>query len=63
MIFQKYFSMVRNTKAQIGRKAEEKGMDRALNQFFFALRECMTPDQLEAFMKTLTKVGEIYEKD
>ena len=63
MIFQKSFPNVQSLKEKIRVQAEDKGMDKALSRFFFALRESFEPKQLEIFMEALKKVEESYEED
>lgn len=63
MVFQKSFQDVQRMKEKICRQAEDKGMDKAVSHFFFALRENLAPEQLEKFMEALKKVEESYEEN
>ncbi len=63
MIFQKSFQNVQSMKKKICRQAEAKGMEKAVANFFFAVRESLEPNQLEIFMEALKKVEESYEED
>ena len=63
MIFQKSFGAVRRMKEKICRQAENKGMDKAVSHFFFALKESLAPEQLEIFMEALKKVERSYEEN
>lgn len=63
MIFQKNFSKIERMTASIENQAKIKGLHKALNQFFFAVRQSAGPEQLAVFMETLDKAGEEYEKN
>lgn len=63
MIFQKSFGAVQRMKEKICRQAENKGMDKAVSHFFFALKESLAPEQLEIFMEALKKVEGSYEEN
>ena len=63
MIFQKSFQNVQSMKKKICSQAEAKGMEKAVANFFFAVRESLEPNQLEIFMEALKKVEESYEED
>ena len=63
MIFQKSFQNVQSMKKKICSQAEAKGMEKAVANFFFAVRESLEPYQLEIFMEALKKVEESYEED
>ncbi|MDD3221331.1 MAG: glutamyl-tRNA reductase [Clostridia bacterium] len=63
MVFQKHFPQVKQMITLIGQQAENKGLNKAMEQFFFALREGMAPEQLEIFMESLQKIEDVYEKN
>ncbi len=53
MIFQNSLEKMRRTEALILEDIEKKDAKRALDKFFFRVRETATPEQLEVFMQCL----------
>ena len=59
MIFQTYYSNLEEVRENICGQAKRYGAEKAFNRFFYTLRDCMEPDELEIFMKTLKKIGDM----
>ena len=53
MLFQRALPIIKNEKACFKRMVEHKGVDYALNQFFFWVRDNNTPEDLEIFFKCI----------
>lgn len=53
MIFQKSIPMIQQTKKQILAEAEKKGFEKALDKWFYQVREHAHPEELEQFFRCM----------
>ena len=57
MLFQLSFDMISQVKEQVLSEAGEKGMEKAMDHFFFRLREVSRPDELSSFMDMIGRLA------
>ncbi len=57
MLFQQAFEDVRTVKARVVEEAGEKGVEKAIDHFFFRLRNTATPEELSRFMDMIGRMA------